>query len=197
MTSRKTKAAQTSRAEHNLEISTPMVADRISRTANVYLVRIRPTLRRWAIPREARLAGALLGAPTVRDRVDTDANIAIATFHDGEIIRSAIFAGILAVAELEKCLCFPLAGGAPFCVTGETHTKVFKGRSDGEFLLWGKVCWLRTFDHPKITCDLVESELFGEGAVVPDIDVESIGGTVLEKCVVDWRCCSRQGEQRG
>ena len=44
--------------------------------------------------------------------------------------------------------------------------------------------------------DLVEGDLFGEGAVVPDVDVESVC-VAFDEGGVDWDCCGRQGEQRG
>lgn len=44
--------------------------------------------------------------------------------------------------------------------------------------------------------DLVKADLLGEGAVVPDVDVEGFCAA-FDQSIVDWGCCCRQGEQRG
>jgi hypothetical protein len=184
-----------SRTKDDLEVGLAEVADRISRTSILSLIRVRPALVQRAVPGETSLAGTLLGALAVRDRVSTDTNIAIAALHDGEVVSRTVLAGILTVAEFEKSLSLPLTGGAPFGVAGETHAKVFEGSGDSDHLFGRDVRWFGAFEHLEATSDLVESDLLGERTVVPDIDVESICVT-FDESVVDWGCRGRQGEQR-
>lgn len=42
---------------------------------------------------------------------------------------------------------------------------------------------------------MVQSDLLGEGTVVPDVDAEGFC-VAFDEGVVDWGCCCRQGEQR-
>lgn len=91
----------------------------------------------------------------------------------------------------------PLARSAPLGVAGKAHTEIFVESDDGVHLLVSNVNGLGTLEHLEAGGDLVESELLGPGAVVPDVDVECLPGAALDKSVVDWTRCSRQGEQRG
>jgi hypothetical protein len=182
-------------AKDDFKVSLAVVADRISRTTILGPIRIGPALVQWAVPREASLARTLLGAFTVGDGISANANVAIATLHNGKIVSSTIHTGILTVAKFEKSLCLPLTSSAPFGVTGKTHTEIFEGSGDGELLLGRNVRWLRALEHLEVSGDLVEGNLLGEFAVVPDVDVES-ARVALDESVFDWRCCCRQGEQR-
>jgi hypothetical protein len=93
---------------------------------------------------------------------------------------------ILAVAEFEQSLVLPLAISAPLGVAGKAHADVFVRGDDGVHLLGGDVDGRGALDHLVFGIDdLVEGELLGEGAVVPDIDVESALGAALDKGVVD------------
>lgn len=185
-----------SRTEDNLEVCLAVVADRVSRAAILDLVWVCPTLAQWAVPREASFARTLLRAFAVGNRVGSDTNVAIAALHNRKIISSTLLAGVLAVAEFEKSLNLPLGGSAPFCVAGETHAEVFERCLDCDHFLGCNVCWLRAFDHFEAAGDLVESNLLGERTVVPDIDVERRTCVAFDESVVNWSCCSRQGEQR-
>lgn len=124
-----------SRTEDDLEVCLAEIAYSISRRSIFRLVRIRPTLIQWAVPGEARLARTLLGAVSVRDGVGADANVAVTSLHDREVISTAILAGVLAVAELEESLCLPLTGSAPLSVTGKAHAKILERSGDGNHLL--------------------------------------------------------------
>jgi hypothetical protein len=183
------------RTKDDLEVRLAEVADRVSRTSILSLIRVRPALVQRALPGEASLAGTLIGALAVWDRVSADTNIAIAALHDGEVVSRTVLAGILTVAKLEKSLSLPLASSAPFGVAGETHAEVFEGSGYSDHLLGRDVRWLGAFEHLEAAGDLVESDLLGERAVVPDVDVES-PCVAFDKCVVNRGCCGRQGEQR-
>lgn len=101
----------------------------------------------------------------------------------------------MTIAKLEKSLRLPLPGSAPFGVARKAHAEVFEGSGDSEHFLGLDVGWCRAFEHLEAAGDLVEGDLLGEGAVVPDIDVESVR-VAFDKSVVDWSRCGRQGEQR-
>lgn len=163
-----------SRAEDDFKVSLAEVANRISRTSILSLIRVSPALVQRALPREAGLAKTLLRALTIRDRIRANANIFITTLHDGKVVSSTILASILAVAKLEKSLRLPLPSSAPFGVAGKAHAEVFEGSGDFKHLLGLDVGWLRAFEHLEAAGDLVEGDLLGEGAVVPDVDGESV-----------------------
>jgi len=172
-----------------------MVADRISRTSILSLIRVRPALVQRALPREASLTKTLLGALTVWDGIRADANITVTALHDGKVVSRTLLASILAVAKLEKSLGLPLPGSAPFGVAGEAHAEVFQGSGDCEHLFRLDVGRRRAFEHLEAASDLVECDLFCEGTVVPDVDVES-ACVAFDESIVDWSCCCRRGEQR-
>lgn len=184
------------RAENDLEVRLAVIANGVSRAAILDLVWVSPALIKRALPREARLAQALLRPFAVGDGVDADANVAVAAFHDGEVVSSAVFAGILAVAELDKGLGLPLPSSAPFCVTREADAKILVRSSDGVHLLWGDVDRLRAFEHLEAAGDLVKRELLGERAVVPDVDVERVSGATLDESIGDRGSSGRQGHER-
>lgn len=184
-------------AEDDLEIRLAVVADGISRAAILDLVRVGPALRQWTVPGEASLARALLGALAVGNRIDTNANIRITALHDRKVISSALLTSVLAIAKLEKSLNLPLLRSAPFRVTGKAHAEVLERRLDCVHFLGIDVGRLGALDHLEAGCDLVEGDLLSPGAVVPDVDVESVSCVALDEGVVDGCCCGRQGEQRG
>lgn len=174
-----------------------MIANCISRAAILGLIRVGPTLVQRAVPGEADLARTLLGAVSVGDRVDADADVLVAAIYDGEVVRRAVLAGVLAVAEFEEGLRLPLACSAPLGVAGQPHAQVFVRGDEGVLLLWGDVGGLGALEHLEVAGDLVETELLSEGAVVPDVDVERAAGAALDKSVVNGSGCGHQGEQRG
>jgi len=173
-----------------------MVANGISRAAVLSLVWVGPALVQRAVPGEAGLARTLLGALSIGDRVGTDAGIFVRTLHDGEVVGTPILTGVLAVAEFEQSLVLPLAGSAPLGMAGKAHAEIFVRSDDGVHLLWSDVGGLGALEHLEAAGDLIESELLGEGAVVPDIDVERAPGAALNEGVVNGTGCSHQGEQR-
>jgi hypothetical protein len=188
----------TLRTEDNLKVRLAMIADRISRAAILSLVRVGPALIQRAIPREASLARTLAGALSIRDRINAHANVLVAARkHQAQVVSAPLEAVVLAVAELEQGLGRPLASSAPLGVAGETHAEVFVGSDDGAHFLGGDVDGLGALEHVEAAVDLVEGELLGPGAVVPDVDVERGLGVALEKGVVNWSRCGHQGEQRG
>jgi hypothetical protein len=174
-----------------------MIADRISRAAVLGLVRVGPALIQRAVPWEASLAKTLLGTVSVGYRIDPDAYIGVAAFNYTETKSRPTLAGVLAVAEFKQSLGLPLAGSAPLCVSGKTHTEVFVRSDDGVHLLGSNVDGLGALEHLEVAGNLVKGELLGEGAVIPDVDVESALRAACNKSVVDWSRCGHQGEQRG
>ena len=124
-----------------------MVTNRIGRGFKIPLNRIRPTLVMRAMPRKASLALTILTTLPVRAGIGSDPNIAVAAFHDGEVVRRTIDVSVCAVAELEQRLGSPLPVCAPFGVAGETHADFFEGGVDGEMLTGVDVGWVGLLEH--------------------------------------------------
>lgn len=163
------------RAEDNLEIRLTLVAYGVGRRSLIDLVRSSPALARRAIPREARFRRA--GSITA-DGVRTNANIAIAAFHHGEVVSGALFASVGAVAEFKESLRAPLAAGAPFGMSGQAHTLRVEGRVDNCGLTGRDVSGLRLLQHLEKGLDLVERDLLGPLALVDHVEPECIRTTV-------------------
>ena len=125
-----------SRAEDDLKVRVAMVADRISRAADLHLLWFGPPLAQWAVPGEASLTGTLLGAFAIRDGIRAEADITVAAFHERKVVSSTFHTSVLAVAKLKKSLRFPLPGSAPFGMAREPHAYIFVRSGDGELLLW-------------------------------------------------------------
>jgi len=163
-----------SRAENDLKIRLPKIANRISRTPILSLIRISPALIQRTLPRKTSLTKTLLRTLPIRNRIRADANILITILHNRKVVSSPILTSILTISKLEKSLCLPLARSAPFGVAGEAHAEVFEGSGDFEHLFGFDVGWVRAFEHLEAASDLVEGDLFGPRAVVPDVDGESV-----------------------
>lgn len=163
-----------SRAENDLEIRLPKIANRISRTPILSLIRISPPLIQRTLPRKTSLTKTLLRALPIRDRIRANANILITTLHNRKVVSRTVLTSILTIPKLKQSLCLPLACCAPFGVAGEAHAEVFEGSGDSKHLLGFDVGWVRAFEHLEAAGDLVEGDLFGEGAIVPDVDGESV-----------------------
>lgn len=175
-----------------------MITNRISRRPISHLIRVRPPLIKRTIPRETSLTRTIPRPLPVRNGIDAHSNIAITALHDGQIVRRPFLSGILAVAELEEGLRFPLSADAPFGVAGEAHAEVFERRGERRVLLGREVGGFAALEHLEVAGDLVEGELFGERAVVVEVDVEGVAGVAGgEERGVDGCCCCRRGEQRG
>jgi hypothetical protein len=148
--------------------------NRISRTPILSLIRISPPLIQRTLPRKTSLTKTLLRALPIRDRIRANANILITTLHNRKVVSRTVLTSILTIPKLKQSLCLPLACCAPFGVAGEAHAEVFEGSGDSKHLLGFDVGWVRAFEHLEAAGDLVEGDLFGEGAVVPDVDGESV-----------------------
>lgn len=86
-------------AEDDLEVHLAVVADGVCGAAVLDLVGVGPALGQVAVVGRALLLGALgLG------RVDGEADVVVAAFHDGDVVGSAVEAVVFAVAELEEGL---------------------------------------------------------------------------------------------
>lgn len=163
-----------SRTKDDLKIRLAIVANRISRATIPGLIRVSPALVQRAIPREACLTETLLRPLPIRNRIRANTNIAITTLHNRKVVSGPILTSILTISKLEKRLRLPLARSSPFGVAREAHTEVFEGRGDSEHFLGCDVGGFGAFKHLEAAGDLVEGYLFGEGAVVPDVDVERV-----------------------
>lgn len=164
-----------------------MIANRIRRTPNLNLIRIRPALRSRAVPWRTSLDSTSATPPPIRNRKDANANVRITALHQGEIVSRPLNASVLAVAELKEGLVVPLSGSAPLGVAGKTHAGGLEGRHDGFGAHCRDVYWGGVFEHLKVAGDLVEGELLGPFALVDDDDLEVVcvasgegGGFVVE-----------------
>ena len=187
-------------AEDNLEVHLSVVADHVSWATVRHLVRVSPALRRVTVAGVADLAGAVAAANAIlQDRVHGNANIALAAFHDREVVSRALEAIVLAVAKFEEGLFGPLAASAPFGVTRKTHADAVVGSCNGLCLVRPNADRVASLEHLEAASDFVNAELLGGRAVVADLDVESIGTAggraALDEVGVDWFGCCRQGEQ--
>ena len=71
-----------SRAIYYLKVRLAFVTDGIGWTSIVYLVRIGPTLVKWAIPREAGLIFTRVTTVSIREQVYPHTDIAVAAGHE-------------------------------------------------------------------------------------------------------------------
>jgi len=164
-----------------------MVADSIGRASLVDLVRIGATLRSRAVPGSTGLDGTPATSPAIGDGEDANANVLVATSHDGEIVSRSLNTCVCAVAELEESLVVPLPRGTPLGVTGEAHAGGLERSHDGLGAFGGDVDGCGLLDHLEVAGDLVQSELLGPLALVHDDDFEVVlstgiksGGVVVE-----------------
>jgi hypothetical protein len=189
------------RAEDNLEIHLAVVANTVSWTAIRHLVRVGPALRRVAVAWVADLVGAVAAVGAVgEDGVHSNANIALAAFHDGEIVSGALEAVVCAVAELEEGLWGPLTGGTQLSMTGKTHANALVRGRDGLRLALCDGNGVAGLEHLEGSGDFVDAKVLLGRAVVADLDVEGIGtaagGATRDEVGVDGFGCCGQREQR-